>query len=82
MLVAARERLTSVQMARIGEPTTNNRYANRRLYYTGSGALVTLEHLAELVEDRKDFVLFDVTTGADATRSVRKHIIIERADHG
>jgi polyhydroxyalkanoate synthesis repressor PhaR len=69
-------------MARIDEPITIKRYANRRLYHPGSGTYVTLEDLAEMVEDDEDFVVFDVATSTDITRSVLKQIIIERADHG
>jgi len=69
-------------MARIDEPITIKQYANRRLYHTGTGIYVTLEDLAEMAEDDEDFVVFDVATGADITRSMLKQIIIERAGHG
>jgi polyhydroxyalkanoate synthesis repressor PhaR len=69
-------------MARIDEPITIKRYANRRLYRPGSGTYVTLEDLAEMVEDDEDFVVFDVATSTDITGSVLKQIIIERAGHG
>ena len=66
-------------MALIDEPIAIKRYASRRLYQPGTGTYVTLETLAEMVED--DFVVFDAETGADITRSVLKHIILERARH-
>jgi polyhydroxyalkanoate synthesis repressor PhaR len=69
-------------MARIGQPITIKRYANWRLYDTGSATYVTLHDLAAMVEDDEDFVVFDATTGTDVTRSVLKQIIIERAGHG
>ena len=69
-------------MARIDEPITIKRYANRRLYHAGTGTDVTLENLAEMVEDDEDFVVLDAATGADITRSLLKQIIIERAGHG
>src|SRR5690349_18613603 len=61
----ARERLTSVQMARTDEPITIKGYANRRLYHTGSGTDVTLTDLAGMVEDDEDFVVLDAAIGAD-----------------
>jgi polyhydroxyalkanoate synthesis repressor PhaR len=68
-------------MALIDEPIAIKRYASRRLHQSGTGTYVTLETLAEIVEDDEDFVVFDAETGADITRSVLKQIILERARH-
>jgi polyhydroxyalkanoate synthesis repressor PhaR len=58
------------------------KYANRRLYNTRSSAYVTLEHLAEMVKDGTDFVVYDAKTGEDITRSVLTQIIFEEESHG
>jgi polyhydroxyalkanoate synthesis regulator protein len=69
-------------MAHINEPVAIRRYANRRLYPTGAGSDVTLESLAELVEDDDGFVAFDAESGPYTTRSVLHATIIERTCHG
>ena len=53
------------------------KYANRRLYNTGSSSYVTLEDLAELVKAGDDFVVYDAKTGEDITRPVLTQIIFE-----
>jgi polyhydroxyalkanoate synthesis repressor PhaR len=53
------------------------KYANRRLYNTGSSSYVTLEDLAELVKSGDDFVVYDAKTGEDITRPVLTQIIFE-----
>jgi polyhydroxyalkanoate synthesis repressor PhaR len=53
------------------------KYANRRLYNTGSSSYVTLEDLSELVKAGDDFVVYDAKTGEDITRPVLTQIIFE-----
>jgi polyhydroxyalkanoate synthesis repressor PhaR len=53
------------------------KYANRRLYNTGSSCYVTLEDLSELVKAGDDFVVYDAKTGEDITRPVLTQIIFE-----
>ena len=53
------------------------KYANRRLYNTGSSSYVTLENLAEMVKTGTDFVVFDAKTNDDITRQVLTQIIFE-----
>lgn len=60
------------------EPVTIKKYANRRLYNTGTSTYVTLEDLAAMVKDGEDFVVFDAKTGEDITRSVLAQIIFEQ----
>ena len=60
------------------EPVTIKKYANRRLYNTGTSTYVTLEDLAVMVKDGQDFVVFDAKTGDDITRSVLAQIIFEQ----
>jgi len=65
-------------MANEKKPTTIKKYANRRLYNTGTSAYVTLEDLAEMVKKGEDFEVFDAKTGEDITRSVLTQIIFEQ----
>ncbi len=65
-------------MAETKEPVTIKKYANRRLYNTGTSTYVTLEDLATMVKAGQDFVVFDAKTGEDITRSVLAQIIFEQ----
>jgi len=60
------------------EPITIKKYANRRLYNTGTSTYVTLEDLAAMVKTGEDFVVYDAKTGEDITRSVLAQIIFEQ----
>ncbi len=60
------------------EPVTIKKYANRRLYNTGTSTYVTLEDLASMVKSGEDFVVYDAKTGEDITRSVLAKIIFEQ----
>jgi polyhydroxyalkanoate synthesis repressor PhaR len=63
-------------------PITIKKYANRRLYNTGTSAYVTLEDLAAMVKHGEDFVVYDAKTGEDITRSVLTQIIFEQEGKG
>jgi polyhydroxyalkanoate synthesis repressor PhaR len=65
-------------MAKPDEPITIKKYANRRLYNTGTSTYVTLEDLAQMVKNGEDFVVYDAKTGEDITRSVLAQIIFEQ----
>jgi polyhydroxyalkanoate synthesis repressor PhaR len=69
-------------MAQTKEPTIIKKYANRRLYNTGTSTYVTLEDLAEMVKAEEDFVVFDAKTGEDITRPVLTQIIFEQENKG
>jgi polyhydroxyalkanoate synthesis repressor PhaR len=60
------------------EPVTIKKYANRRLYNTGTSTYVTLEDLAAMVKEGEDFIVYDAKTGEDITRSVLAQIIFEQ----
>ena len=60
------------------EPVTIKKYANRRLYNTGTSTYVTLEDLAAMVKTGDDFIVFDAKTSEDITRSVLTQIIFEQ----
>jgi polyhydroxyalkanoate synthesis repressor PhaR len=59
-------------------PVTIKKYANRRLYNTGTSTYVTLEDLATMVKNGEDFAVFDAKSGDDITRSVLTQIIFEQ----
>jgi polyhydroxyalkanoate synthesis repressor PhaR len=63
-------------------PITIKKYANRRLYNTATSSYVTLDHLAQMVKDGAEFVVFDAKTGEDITRSVLTQIIVEEEAKG
>ena len=57
---------------------TIKKYANRRLYNTGTSTYVTLEDLAAMVKTGEDFVVYDAKTGEDITRSVLTQIFFDQ----
>jgi polyhydroxyalkanoate synthesis repressor PhaR len=69
-------------MAKTSEPTIIKKYANRRLYNTGTSTYVTLEDLAVMVKGEEDFVVYDAKSGDDITRSVLTQIIFEQEAKG
>ena len=69
-------------MAKDQEPTTIKKYANRRLYNTGTSTYVTLEDLAEMVKSGEDFTVVDAKSGEEITRSVLTQIIFEQENKG
>jgi polyhydroxyalkanoate synthesis repressor PhaR len=64
------------------EPTTIKKYANRRLYNTGTSTYVTLDDLAEMVKNGEDFRVVDAKSGDEITRSVLTQIIFEQEGKG
>ncbi|HEX8167076.1 MAG TPA: polyhydroxyalkanoate synthesis repressor PhaR [Beijerinckiaceae bacterium] len=58
-------------------PTVIKKYANRRLYHTGTSTYVTLEDLGRMVRAGEDFVVYDAKTQEDITRTVLTQIIFE-----
>jgi polyhydroxyalkanoate synthesis repressor PhaR len=76
--------LPSTVAAKPGEapPIVVKKYANRRLYNTESSSYITLDTLAEMVRDGRDFVVYDAKTSEDITRSVLTQIIVEKESQG
>ncbi len=64
------------------KPVTIKKYANRRLYNTATSKYVTLDHLAQMVKEGVEFVVFDAKSGDDITRSVLTQIIVEEEAKG
>jgi polyhydroxyalkanoate synthesis repressor PhaR len=54
------------------------KYANRRLYNTGTSTYVTLDDLAHMVKRGEDFTVQDAKSGDDITHSVLTQIIFEQ----
>ncbi len=53
------------------------KYANRRLYNTGTSTYVTLDDLAEMVKRDEAFTVKDAKSGEDITHAVLTQIIFE-----
>ena len=68
--------------AKDGEPITIKKYANRRLYNTGSSSYVTLDDLSRMTRDGAEFVVIDAKSGEDITRSILTQIIMEEEARG
>jgi polyhydroxyalkanoate synthesis repressor PhaR len=71
-------RYASEIMAKSDGPITIKKYANRRLYNTGTSTYVTLEDLATMVKAGENFVVYDAKSSEDITRSVLAQIIFEQ----
>ncbi|HZF94626.1 MAG TPA: polyhydroxyalkanoate synthesis repressor PhaR [Allosphingosinicella sp.] len=61
---------------------TIKKYANRRLYNTESSSYITLEHLAEMVRQKREFKVLDAKSGDDITHGVLTQIIMEEEARG
>ena len=64
------------------DPIVIKKYANRRLYNTGTSSYVTLDYLSAMVKNGEDFVVYDAKSGDDITRSVLTQIIFEEESKG
>jgi polyhydroxyalkanoate synthesis repressor PhaR len=70
-------------MTNLQKPTIIEKYANRRLYNTGTFTFVTLDELAAMVKRDQIFLVYDAQTGADITRSVLAQIAFQQeTSHG
>jgi polyhydroxyalkanoate synthesis repressor PhaR len=64
------------------DPIIIKKYANRRLYDTESSSYITLERLAELVRQKREFKVIDAKSGDDITRQVLTQIIMDEESRG
>ena len=69
-------------MAKSSDKVTIKKYANRRLYDTESSSYITLDRLAEMVREGREFEVVDAKTGEDITRQVLTQIIVEEEARG
>src|SRR3954469_13211628 len=69
-------------MARSSDKVTIKKYANRRLYDTESSAYITLDRLAQMVREGREFEGLDAKTGEDITGQVLTQIIVQEDGPG
>lgn len=58
------------------------KYANRRLYNTESSSYITLDHLAQMTREGREFRVVDAKTEEDITHNVLTQIIMEEESRG
>lgn len=63
-------------------PVIIKKYANRRLYNTGTGEFVTLEDLRAMVTRNENFAVKDAKSGEDITSSILAQIIADQEGKG
>lgn len=61
---------------------TIKKYANRRLYDTESSSYITLDKLAQMIREGRDFEVVDAKSGEDITHQVLTQIIVEEEARG
>ncbi|MGN6848599.1 MAG: polyhydroxyalkanoate synthesis repressor PhaR [Sphingomicrobium sp.] len=69
-------------MAKDTSKVTIKKYANRRLYDTESSTYITLDRLAQMVREGREFEVVDAKSGEDITRQVLTQIIVEEEARG
>jgi polyhydroxyalkanoate synthesis repressor PhaR len=69
-------------MAKSTGKVTIKKYANRRLYDTESSSYITLDRLAEMVREGREFEVLDAKSGEDITRQVLTQIIVDEEARG
>jgi polyhydroxyalkanoate synthesis repressor PhaR len=69
-------------MAKSSGKVTIKKYANRRLYDTESSTYITLDRLAQMVREGREFEVVDAKSGEDITRQVLTQIIVEEESRG
>ncbi len=65
-----------------GGVVTVKKYANRRLYNTETSSYITLEHLAAMTREGREFRVVDAKTDDDITHNVLTQIIMEEEGRG
>jgi polyhydroxyalkanoate synthesis repressor PhaR len=58
------------------------KYANRRLYNTETSSYITLDHLAAMTREGRDFKVVDARSDEDITHNVLTQIIMEEESRG
>jgi polyhydroxyalkanoate synthesis repressor PhaR len=69
-------------MAKSSGKATIKKYANRRLYDTESSTYITLDRLAQMIREGREFEVVDAKTGEDITRHVLTQIIVDEDARG
>ena len=69
-------------MAKSADKVTIKKYANRRLYDTESSSYITLDKLAAMIREGRDFEVVDAKSGDDITHQVLTQIIVDEESRG
>jgi polyhydroxyalkanoate synthesis repressor PhaR len=69
-------------MVKSSGKVTIKKYANRRLYDTESSTYITLDRLAQMVREGREFEVVDAKSGEDITRQVLTQIIVDEEARG
>ena len=69
-------------MSNASGKVTIKKYANRRLYDTESSTYITLDRLAQMVREGREFEVVDAKSGEDITRQVLTQIIVDEEARG
>jgi polyhydroxyalkanoate synthesis repressor PhaR len=69
-------------MAKSSAKVTIKKYANRRLYDTESSTYITLDRLAQMVREGREFEVVDAKSGENITRQVLTQIIVDEEARG
>ncbi|HXH00139.1 MAG TPA: polyhydroxyalkanoate synthesis repressor PhaR [Sphingomicrobium sp.] len=64
------------------DKVTIKKYANRRLYDTGSSSYITLDRLAAMIREGRDFKVVDAKSGEDITHQILTQIIVDEEARG
>ena len=65
-----------------GSAVVIKKYANRRLYNTGTSSYITLEDIAAMVRAETDFQVVDAKSGEDITHQILTQIILDQENSG
>ncbi|MGJ3649068.1 polyhydroxyalkanoate synthesis repressor PhaR [Sphingomonas sp. GlSt437] len=65
-----------------GDTVIIKKYANRRLYNTETSSYITLDHLAAMTREGREFKVVDAKTDEDITHNVLTQIIMEEESRG
>ncbi len=68
--------------AKAASKVTIKKYANRRLYDTESSSYITLDRLAGMIREGRDFEVIDAKSGEDITHQVLTQIIVDEEARG
>ena len=64
------------------DKVTIKKYANRRLYDTESSSYITLDKLAAMIREGRDFEVLDAKSGEDITHQILTQIIVDEESRG
>jgi polyhydroxyalkanoate synthesis repressor PhaR len=65
-----------------GAPVVIKKYANRRLYNTETSAYITLDDLAKMTREGREFQVLDAKSNEDITHTVLTQIIMDEESRG